>query len=636
MFYSQYVLTKKGPLAKIWLAAHMQSKLTKAMVFATDVRKAVDKIMRPEAPMALRLTSNLLLGVARILSRKAKYLLQESSEALTKMKLTFRLAPSTALDLPPEDNNAAYNAITLDSAQSAPLLDLDLLPRRSVDRSHTSSYLAAERDITIDEFAGGLSGGISDAFALEPEMARADDDLRLSLDEPLLFTPSQRTPARSSQSPAIASVLSAPVRDSLASVELARADSPQAPDTPILAVDTPEQLRADTPTRDIAVTPQLDTTTDAPPVDDDIVMEDTPPPAADDDAPPASQPDTDEVPLATPLSARLSTGGELELDDSTPRPIARPDAPTPMPTQDPAATQDAMPSTRGRKRRALARIDDEKTEMTAAEFRACLNDTSDIIRRPRARRRVLPSVANAGHILARPAVAVPAEMAALYTEWFAADAMMHRVSSPLSEGEMRDRSASGERSGEQTAGEQGDAEEPVAATPAERRSMSAAPEPSPGEFLPPQLEMLEPDTSMFETPAPAIADVEAPQRALDKVPPPPSFDDVPPTPAHAEPPVEAAPMDDKLTLRAVALTRVEVTAEDDEETLSKRALAMQQLITSSSQTGIYNLSEALRNEADTTRRTAARTFYETLNLCSRGLVKLEQAQAYGDIIVRFT
>lgn len=56
----------------------MQSKLTKAMIFQTDITKAVETIFSPDAPMALRLTSNLLLGVFRILFRKTKYLLQES------------------------------------------------------------------------------------------------------------------------------------------------------------------------------------------------------------------------------------------------------------------------------------------------------------------------------------------------------------------------------------------------------------------------------------------------------------------------------------------------------------------------------------------------------------------------------
>ena len=32
MFYAQFVLSKKGPLAKIWLAAHWEKKLSKQQV----------------------------------------------------------------------------------------------------------------------------------------------------------------------------------------------------------------------------------------------------------------------------------------------------------------------------------------------------------------------------------------------------------------------------------------------------------------------------------------------------------------------------------------------------------------------------------------------------------------------------
>jgi cohesin complex subunit SCC1 len=39
-----------------------------------------------QAPMALRLSGQLLLGVVRIYSRKARYLLDDCSEALTKIK----------------------------------------------------------------------------------------------------------------------------------------------------------------------------------------------------------------------------------------------------------------------------------------------------------------------------------------------------------------------------------------------------------------------------------------------------------------------------------------------------------------------------------------------------------------------
>lgn len=37
MFYSYSILAKKGPLGKIWLAAHWDKKLTKNHVFNTDI-----------------------------------------------------------------------------------------------------------------------------------------------------------------------------------------------------------------------------------------------------------------------------------------------------------------------------------------------------------------------------------------------------------------------------------------------------------------------------------------------------------------------------------------------------------------------------------------------------------------------
>lgn len=258
MFYSQHVLTKKGPLAKIWLAAHMQTKLTKAMVFSTDLRKAVESIISPEVPMALRLTSNLLLGVVRILHRKSKYLLQESSEAMTRLKLAFRSGANT--DLPTRSTTtAAYSAITIQPSVdtlNAPNLDLDLLPARTAP-NHTS-FLAADRDITIDEFAGGLVGGMLDAFALDPELHR-QDDMDADLAEPLLFTPSQRTgPA----TPVTPSVRSDPSAQSDPSAERMRADSAAHPpqgETPLLSAGSREapamEERADLPAQLTPATP---------------------------------------------------------------------------------------------------------------------------------------------------------------------------------------------------------------------------------------------------------------------------------------------------------------------------------------------------------------------------------------------
>ena len=41
MFYSQLVLTKRGPLGRVWLAAHWEKKLTKLQVSQTDICETV-------------------------------------------------------------------------------------------------------------------------------------------------------------------------------------------------------------------------------------------------------------------------------------------------------------------------------------------------------------------------------------------------------------------------------------------------------------------------------------------------------------------------------------------------------------------------------------------------------------------
>ena len=48
MFYAHFVLTKKGPLARIWLAAHWDKKLTKAHIFETNIESSVEAIIQPQ------------------------------------------------------------------------------------------------------------------------------------------------------------------------------------------------------------------------------------------------------------------------------------------------------------------------------------------------------------------------------------------------------------------------------------------------------------------------------------------------------------------------------------------------------------------------------------------------------------
>ena len=41
MFYSQYILAKRGPLGTIWIAAHLDRRLRKQQITETDIAEAV-------------------------------------------------------------------------------------------------------------------------------------------------------------------------------------------------------------------------------------------------------------------------------------------------------------------------------------------------------------------------------------------------------------------------------------------------------------------------------------------------------------------------------------------------------------------------------------------------------------------
>ncbi|MBN3325158.1 SNPH protein, partial [Atractosteus spatula] len=110
MFYTQLFMCKRGPLAKIWLAAHWEKKITKAHVYECNLEDTVKDILSPKVKIALRTSGHLLLGVVRIYSKKAKYLLADCNEAVVKIRVAFR---PDLTDLPIENAEATYKAITL-------------------------------------------------------------------------------------------------------------------------------------------------------------------------------------------------------------------------------------------------------------------------------------------------------------------------------------------------------------------------------------------------------------------------------------------------------------------------------------------------------------------------------------------
>jgi hypothetical protein len=94
MFYSETLLSKTGPLARVWLSANLERKLSKTHILQSNIESSVSAIVdQGQAPMALRLSGQLLLGVVRIYSRKARYLLDDCNEALLKIKMVWYTQP---------------------------------------------------------------------------------------------------------------------------------------------------------------------------------------------------------------------------------------------------------------------------------------------------------------------------------------------------------------------------------------------------------------------------------------------------------------------------------------------------------------------------------------------------------------
>ncbi|RFU31338.1 hypothetical protein B7463_g5017, partial [Scytalidium lignicola] len=194
MFYSETLLQKTGPLARVWLSANIERKLSKTHILQSNVKDSVEAIITPnQAPMALRLSGQLLLGVVRIYSRKARYLLDDCNEALMKIKMAFRLSGNNdipaGLHMPSRDALMLPDVLTEgDNLEMPPLPDASfLLSQMDDDNSHLSrKKRAGSRDINLqDDFTGSqfLQNSIENRNIVEEELALEPmDDIDLGLD----------------------------------------------------------------------------------------------------------------------------------------------------------------------------------------------------------------------------------------------------------------------------------------------------------------------------------------------------------------------------------------------------------------------------------------------------------------------
>jgi N terminus of Rad21 / Rec8 like protein len=83
MFYSHLILTKKGALGFVWMAATLGERaVTKRYASTVKISALCRSIHTPDAPFALRLSAQLLLGVARVFARKSALVLADTNNLL--------------------------------------------------------------------------------------------------------------------------------------------------------------------------------------------------------------------------------------------------------------------------------------------------------------------------------------------------------------------------------------------------------------------------------------------------------------------------------------------------------------------------------------------------------------------------
>ncbi|KIW09555.1 uncharacterized protein PV09_00428 [Verruconis gallopava] len=133
MFYSHEVLTsRKYGVATIWLVATLGQKSTarkisRRAIQDVDVPKACETIIAPEAPMALRLQSNLLFGISRVYAQQCGYVLSDAQNAQATIRSL--LKPQSGMQTDFEAARANSDQINLpDDPAFVPGFDIAALP----------------------------------------------------------------------------------------------------------------------------------------------------------------------------------------------------------------------------------------------------------------------------------------------------------------------------------------------------------------------------------------------------------------------------------------------------------------------------------------------------------------------------
>ncbi|KAF2083394.1 hypothetical protein K490DRAFT_51799, partial [Saccharata proteae CBS 121410] len=163
--------SRKYGVATVWLVATLGSrsslkKVNRKAILSVDVTKACETILQPEAPMALRLQSNLLYGLSRVYSEQVSYILTDAQHTQNNIRAMLKIVRTAELDT--EAGRTRPDQLLLEDDPSylpdfaiAPLdFDLSNLDIGAENLSSIGSSQRSRRSVSLKEQYGGRVGGL--------------------------------------------------------------------------------------------------------------------------------------------------------------------------------------------------------------------------------------------------------------------------------------------------------------------------------------------------------------------------------------------------------------------------------------------------------------------------------------------
>ena len=204
MFYSTDFLCANNGLSVCWLASTVGSsksrKLSKKMINTVDIDQQVDFLIHPSEPLALRLSSHLLLGILRVYKQQYEFYSGDVQSVVSKLHTVYKktaLKKEFTLDLNQlekvglefEENDLSWDTDSNKMPMKTELQHLQLNHDQMDLDSINLSLSESERGMYNLEHSSNDMGGFDmpmdmDPIPLEP-MAPMDTMDTMAMDTPM-------------------------------------------------------------------------------------------------------------------------------------------------------------------------------------------------------------------------------------------------------------------------------------------------------------------------------------------------------------------------------------------------------------------------------------------------------------------